>query len=31
MVTKSRSKVLQEHLYILNNIGEVIPYFSAHC
>ena len=30
VVSKSRSKVLQAHLYILNNIYEVIPYIDAH-
>jgi len=29
-VSKSRSEVLQAHLYILNNIDEVIPYIEAH-
>jgi len=27
---KSRSEVLQAHLYILNNTDEVIPYIDAH-
>jgi len=30
IVRKSRSEVLQAHLYILNNIDEVIPYIEAH-
>jgi len=30
VVTKSRSEVLQAHLYILNNTDEVIPYIDAH-
>jgi len=30
IVSKSRSEVLQAHLYILNNIDEVIPYIEAH-
>ena len=30
IVSKSRSKVLQAHLYILNNTNEVIPYIEAH-
>jgi len=30
VVSKSRSKVLQAHLYILNNTYEVIPYTNAH-
>jgi len=30
VVSKSRSEVLQAHLYILNNIDEVIPYINAH-
>jgi len=30
IVSKSRSKVLQTHLYILNNTDEVIPYIETH-
>ena len=30
IVSKSRSEVLQTHLYILNNTEEVIPYIEAH-
>jgi len=30
IVSKSQSKVLQAHLYILNNTNEVIPYIDAH-
>ena len=30
IVSKSRSEVLQAHLYILNNTYEVIPYIKAH-
>jgi len=30
IVSKSQSKVLQAHLYILNNTDEVIPYIEAH-
>jgi len=30
IVSKSRSEVLQAHLYILNNKDEVIPYIDAH-
>jgi len=30
VVRKSRSEVLQAHLYILNNTDEVIPYIDAH-
>jgi len=30
VVSKSQSKVLQAHLYILNNTDEVIPYIDAH-
>ena len=30
VVRKSRSEVLQAHLYILNNTNEVIPYIDAH-
>ena len=30
IVSKSRSEVLQEHWYILNNTNEVIPYIEAH-
>ena len=30
IVSKSRSEVLQAHLYILNNTDEVVPYIEAH-
>jgi len=30
IVSKSRSEVLQAHLYILNNTNDVIPYIEAH-
>jgi len=30
VVSKSRLEFLQEHLYILNNIDEVIPNICAH-
>ena len=30
IVRKYQSEVLQEHLYILNNTDEVIPYIKAH-
>ena len=30
IVSKSRSEVLQAHLYILNNTNEVIAYIEAH-
>jgi len=30
VVSKSRSEVLQAHLYILNNIDKVITYIDAH-
>jgi len=30
VVSKSRLEVLQAHLYILNNIEEIIPYIDAH-
>ena len=30
IVSKSRSEVLQAHLYILNNTNEVVPYIEAH-
>jgi len=30
IVSKSRSEVLQAHLYILNNTNEVIPNIKAH-
>jgi len=30
IVSKSQLEVLQAHLYILNNIDEVIPYIEAH-
>jgi len=28
--SKSRKEVMQAHLYILNNIDEVIPYLTKH-
>jgi len=30
IVSKSRSEVLQAHLYILNSTNEVIPYIDVH-
>ena len=30
VISKSREKVLQAHLYILNNTNEVLPYLDTH-